>query len=178
MKKTQTIFVTAFLMLFIFAVTIYTSCKKDACKGVTCLNGGTCKDGKCTCPSGYSGVYCGTSVNAQYSGTWSGTDCSGDTYNAVITSSPTNPYIITVAAAAKEIVFCGFISAPIENFICTINSNDTTAFDIAPINIDDNCGNIWIVGGKGTLRGNVLAINWDYASGSVILPTCTYSATK
>jgi len=34
----------------------------DPCAGVTCLNGGTCIDGSCLCPNGYTGDDCGTVV--------------------------------------------------------------------------------------------------------------------
>ena len=37
----------------------------DECKGVTCQNNGTCKDGDnsytCECATGYEGVHCETS---------------------------------------------------------------------------------------------------------------------
>ena len=32
----------------------------DPCANTVCLNGGTCVDGSCSCPTGYSGVDCGT----------------------------------------------------------------------------------------------------------------------
>ena len=55
--------------LFVFSiiacsamVTLVTSCKKDEdpCKDVSCLNGGTCIDGTCDCPDGFSGPNCET----------------------------------------------------------------------------------------------------------------------
>jgi hypothetical protein len=41
---------------------IFFSCC-DPCDNVTCMNGGVCNDGKCTCPSDYSGTYCETYTN-------------------------------------------------------------------------------------------------------------------
>ncbi len=46
------------LALLSFAGIIYTSCKKDPCKGVSCQNGGTCSGGTCICPDGYVGSNC------------------------------------------------------------------------------------------------------------------------
>lgn len=45
-------------------VLTFNACKKDSstapdpCEKVTCYNGGVCKDGRCDCPPGYSGVQC------------------------------------------------------------------------------------------------------------------------
>lgn len=33
-------------------------CKSDLCKDITCLNGGTCLNGLCSCPEGYEGPAC------------------------------------------------------------------------------------------------------------------------
>ncbi len=43
---------------------IISSCKKDKCKGITCLNSGTCSDGNCNCPAGYTGSRCETDMCA------------------------------------------------------------------------------------------------------------------
>lgn len=38
---------------------VFSSCKKDACEDVTCLNNSVCNDGTCDCPEGYGGLDCG-----------------------------------------------------------------------------------------------------------------------
>ena len=43
----------------------------DSCSGVTCLNGGACKGGICTCPSGYEGTNCETVSRDKFLGNWS-----------------------------------------------------------------------------------------------------------
>jgi len=46
----------------LLTATVLNSCKKeepDLCEGVTCLNGGTCVNGECDCPEGYTGPDCG-----------------------------------------------------------------------------------------------------------------------
>ena len=40
-------------------MTLMTSCQ-DPCNDVECLNGGTCVEGDCQCPEGYTGNNCGT----------------------------------------------------------------------------------------------------------------------
>jgi hypothetical protein len=42
----------------IAAMCLFSSCKSDPCETVNCENGGTCVDGTCNCPTGYSGVIC------------------------------------------------------------------------------------------------------------------------
>ncbi len=54
-----------FISAFAFSIFILGSCKKktDACENTTCYNGGVCNDGKCSCPTGYSGADCGTQIS-------------------------------------------------------------------------------------------------------------------
>lgn len=55
--------IIGFALTFILATAVFNSCKKDdPCEGVTCLNGGTCVNGECDCPDGYSGPNCGDQV--------------------------------------------------------------------------------------------------------------------
>lgn len=79
---------TALFTITIFSLMTYTACKKDSCADVTCQHGGTCKDGNCSCPTGYSGSHCEThtcavngtaqvqfsnrSANSTYSIVWDG----------------------------------------------------------------------------------------------------------
>lgn len=58
MKNYRTLVLITVLTITSFCAVLYSSCKKDACSGVTCQNQGTCSGGKCTCPTGYSGDHC------------------------------------------------------------------------------------------------------------------------
>lgn len=49
--------ITTMLTLGLFGAVMYSGCV-DQCASVTCQNGGTCSDGKCTCASGYTGTNC------------------------------------------------------------------------------------------------------------------------
>ena len=53
--------ITLLITLFAFSATFYSACQKDPCKDVSCLNGGTCEDGLCKCPTGWVGANCETS---------------------------------------------------------------------------------------------------------------------
>jgi len=58
-----------FLLLFAFGC-------KDACKDVSCENGGSCDDGDCTCATWYSGDECTDRVSDKFEGTYEGEkDC-------------------------------------------------------------------------------------------------------
>jgi hypothetical protein len=62
MKQFRVFLLTSIITISPFGTVIYTSCKKDPCKGVTCQNGGACNNGSCSCPTGYSGTYCQNSM--------------------------------------------------------------------------------------------------------------------
>ncbi len=50
------------LLFFAVLTTAFVSCEKDPCQTVTCLNGGTCVNGQCLCPEGYTGADCSQQV--------------------------------------------------------------------------------------------------------------------
>lgn len=69
------------------------ACNTDACKDVTCNNGGTCADGTCLCADGYEGTNCDTEMRAKFLGNFNITEsCSSgtDTYSCVIATSSSN----------------------------------------------------------------------------------------
>ena len=54
-----------FISMVALSVLVSGGCKKknaDPCEGKTCLNGGACNDGTCSCPLGYTGEDCGTQI--------------------------------------------------------------------------------------------------------------------
>ncbi len=60
MKHTKLTVITAIIMATISGIVIFSSCSKTSCGSIICQNGGTCSDGKCSCPTGYSGSLCQT----------------------------------------------------------------------------------------------------------------------
>ncbi len=110
----HTLALTMLFTLTIFSFTTYTACNKDSCADVTCQHGGTCKDGNCTCASGYTGTHCETqtcvvnstakvqfsnrSANSTYSVVWDGSVIT--TLAAGVTSD-----LFTVAAGDHTLEF-------------------------------------------------------------------------
>ncbi len=46
------------------------SCERGSCENITCLNGGTCRNGRCQCPVGFEGVRCETKWTDRWMGTY------------------------------------------------------------------------------------------------------------
>lgn len=95
MKSLRLIALSAIFTIGTFCLIMYSSCSKsssDPCSGITCLHGGACTAGTCTCPTGYEGTTCQTLA---FIGSWKGSDaCSiGGPYNNItimIASSSTD----------------------------------------------------------------------------------------
>jgi hypothetical protein len=69
MKNIRHILILSSSVILIFFSIIYSSCHKDLCKGVVCVNGGKCIRGICDCPSGYAGDRCEATTVVYYNKT-------------------------------------------------------------------------------------------------------------
>jgi hypothetical protein len=58
MKNIRVILLAFAVTVALFSVVVFTACNKTTCNGVVCQNGGTCANGNCQCPTGYSGALC------------------------------------------------------------------------------------------------------------------------
>lgn len=72
MKSIKYIITSAFVTLSVFGAVIYSSCSKDTCGAVTCLNKGTCSGGLCMCTEGIGGNNCETIYRNKYAYVYSG----------------------------------------------------------------------------------------------------------
>lgn len=58
------------VLAWIGAILFLLSCRKGSCENITCLNGGTCRGGRCTCPVGFEGDRCQTKSTDRWVGTY------------------------------------------------------------------------------------------------------------
>jgi len=162
MKSIKLIALSSLLTVGIFTVVIYTSCTKDACKGVTCQNGGTCSGGNCVCTSGYEGTNCETLSRTKFIKSWSASDLiTGGTaplsYTANIAAGVTSD--ITQVIIGNSFSDNFFTIGPITATISGITTNGATATTITIPNQNPD-GNKYSVSGTGTLANG--KITWSY----------------
>ncbi len=150
---------TLSIAIGLFSVSLITSCKKDEadpCDNVTCLNGGSCNSGACSCATGYEGATCGTEVRAKFIGLYNGTmACTGMSQAGSLT-------ITNSAASISSIV----ISDGTDTFVGTVSGSSV---NIATQTISGAV----TVSGSGQLAGLILTLNLNLSGN-----TCTYTGTK
>jgi len=105
-----------FQILGVVAVTVlsFNSCTTDACKDVTCQNGGTCLEGDCVCGDAYSGTNCETLVRTAFLGTFNvGETCGSgsDTYAVVIAAGSTDASVSITNLYDQGFVVTGTVNA-------------------------------------------------------------------
>jgi hypothetical protein len=131
MKFGKQILLTLTLFTAIIGTVILSSCERNACDGVTCLNGGSCGYGACRCPTGYEDAQCGTKMRDRYLGTYSGyTVCDNtaaiiDTVNVV----PANRGVLSVDVyfnSIKPKVLQGYVSSNESTYEIVVTNNDSS----------------------------------------------------
>ncbi len=148
-----------FLILALMTV-VYSGCKKDECKDVTCLNGGQCNSGKCDCPSGYEGDKCETKTNEKFAGIYVGNE----------TCSFWRTGSVAVSIAPKTDPLNILINYGGELLNATINGNS--------ISIPNQIGSDgWQWNGNGSLNNNTLNLTVT-DSYMTSVNVCTFVGTK
>ena len=134
-----------------------TSCDTDACKDVTCENGGLCVDGDCVCATGYEGTNCETLVANTFIGSFNVNETC---------SQSTDTYAVTIAAGGTD------VQVTISNLYDaglvvtgTVNAN-------GGITIDSQTFGTGQISGSVTENGGVLTFNFTITVGGQS-DTCT-----
>ncbi len=72
MKLLKYITLGSTLALSAFSAALYSSCTKETCNGVVCLNNGNCSGGSCICKAGMGGGNCEIIYRKMYSASYVG----------------------------------------------------------------------------------------------------------
>lgn len=88
------VLLTTVLTIAAFFAVLYSSCKLDKCKAISCAYGGICIDGACACLPGYEGNNCETVSRKKFvSNFWQVSERG--------TISPTRQYPVAIEPAAE-----------------------------------------------------------------------------
>ncbi len=113
----------AIFTLSAFSLVIYTSCNKNKCNNVICLNLGVCDGGKCICPTGFEGNRCQTLSRDKFIFTYNGHDsCTGPHY------SNYEIHMLAVLNDSVEMNMKNFLGNYQDSATCTIQSTDSFTF--------------------------------------------------
>jgi hypothetical protein len=159
MKNLKSILLAGFLTVGAFSSAVFTSCNPDACKDVVCNNGGTCTDGTCACPAGYTGANCDTKANTLFAGTWS----AKEKVNGASTWG--TPYAVTVITDGSDPKV--FYLQQYGNYACTpatyqvaASTSDGKAYSIS----SNACSTSFTGSGTMTTNGGTSTINGTYTA--------------
>ena len=169
MKLIKHIALGAFLVLGVFCVALYsTSCTKDSCKAVNCLNGGTCSGGHCTClDSGVGGNNCETVYRLLYNNnTYAG--------NAVITYTPADSGYTNHTDNGNTLTFSYSATDTVTTHMQLVYKDSNATVLTVPIVLQNNStagstftiratsggpGNAYTYTGSGSVSGNNATVN-------------------
>lgn len=126
MKSFKQIALGAALTIGAFSATLYTSCNQDECKDVVCQNGGTCTEGKCTCPSGVGGTNCETIYRTGYTNTYKGNGTDNATPAGTYTDWRMTFSTVGTDLTKMEIVLKDNTSAPVVTLPITLSAMTAT----------------------------------------------------
>ncbi|MBP9153264.1 MAG: hypothetical protein KBF73_13340 [Flavobacteriales bacterium] len=138
------------------------SCKPDACKDVTCLNGGICDSGDCVCATGYAGTNCDTEQRSVFVGNYSAVEnCNLGDFN----------YEISINANSENVTEIVLHNLGDFNFdIVGVVSGTAVTFTDQP-------GTGSTINGTGTLDNGVLTIDYTLVTSGDQTLTCNLTAT-
>jgi len=163
MKAIKYLALGVIVTLGIFCTVLYSSCAKDTCGAVTCLNHGTCSGGICQCKTGLSGPNCEINYRSKYTGDYKGVppdDPTSDTTNTLRFSGDDTTDYTLMNVDWIDTANLTVVSLPI------ILNNTTTGgsnFKIDPVTISSV-----MYSGNGAINSNSVSmqIKRQYLNGS------------
>lgn len=174
MKSFKQIALSAFLTISAFGAVVYTSCNKDECKDVVCQNGGTCSEGKCTCPTGIGGDKCETIFRTTYANTYVGNGTDNATPSNTYTNWRMSFSTVGTDVTKMELILKDNTSAPVITVPVTL-SNTTTTGSVFTITSTVSGGYTYT--GTGNISGTIASMTLtekENATGA----TTTYTFTN
>ncbi|MBC7554602.1 MAG: calcium-binding EGF-like domain-containing protein [Taibaiella sp.] len=167
MKSFRLIALSALVTVGSFSTIVYTSCTKDACKGVTCQNGGTCDGGTCTCPTGYEGTNCQTESRTKIIKIWS----ASDVQVSPVVALPTYTSSISAGTATAAVKISNFSGLFTNDVNGTLSGNTITVGTQTPD------ADTFSVSGSGTYDATSKKITWNYTITNPQNLTRSYTGT-
>lgn len=170
MKFWKPVLFATILFSAVATLITYTSCEKNACNNVDCLNGGSCAMGTCHCPTGFEGYRCQSKTTDRYIGMYAGyTTCGNNlapVYDTVIISTDGLAYnqVSVKMASIKPKILYGYISNNASTYSIVVTNNDSFA----------NYARIYSITLQDNKNLNVHAYNLNYQTFDSSVNNCTF----
>jgi hypothetical protein len=173
MKSIKLIALGVMLTLGIFCAAFYSSCSKDTCGAVTCLNRGVCGGGICTCPTGggIGGANCDIVYRDiyahKYQGNPPGNSPHTDSNNTLVFVADVND---TVNYNTMHLTWNDTNTKVVELPITLANNTAVgSTFSVTPTTITSPSGQLLVYTGNGSVNGTTasLLLNEQDTSGAV-----------
>jgi hypothetical protein len=128
MKNWKSFIITVFSFFALGGMVLFNSCVKDPCTELRCMNGGSCSDGFCQCPTGYEGAECEITAGSRFTGTWAGSvrcnnfPIQADTVRIVLTGSPNYITMNLGSGNTSLLDYSGIAETPETHFVTYVDS--------------------------------------------------------
>lgn len=129
MKNWKSILITFCCFFTVTGMVLFSACVKDPCLDLNCVNGGSCSDGFCQCPTGFEGAECEITAASRFVGTWVGNDrCNNfpinpNTVTVTLVNDPNEIELKIGAGGTILLGFRGIAETPETHFVTFLNED-------------------------------------------------------